>query len=36
MTTDFSYQGIGGMISQVIDGVERPVLFASRVLNAAE
>ncbi len=37
VTTDFSYNGIGGMISQVDDaGVERPVMFVSRVLDKAE
>ncbi len=37
VTTDFSYNGIGGMISQVDDArVERPVMFVSRVLDKAE
>lgn len=36
LTTDFSYQGIGGMLSQIVDGVERPVMFCSRVLQSAE
>ena len=25
--------GIGGVVSQVVDGVERPVMFVSRVLR---
>lgn len=36
LTTDFSYVGIGGVVSQVIEGVERPVMFVSRVLTSAE
>ena len=36
LTTDFSYEGIGGVVSQVLDGVERPVMFVSRVLTKAE
>ena len=36
MTTDFSYQGVGGMISRVVNNVERPVMFVSRVLTKPE
>ena len=36
LTTDFSYAGIGGVVSQVVDGVEKPVMFVSRVLTKAE
>lgn len=36
LTTDFSYNGIGGVLSQMVDGVEHPILFCSRVLNGAE
>jgi hypothetical protein len=36
LTTDFSYDGIGGMLSQVVEGVERPIMFCSRVLQSAE
>jgi hypothetical protein len=36
ITADFSYVGIGGMLSQIIDGREHPVMFASRVLTSSE
>ena len=36
LTTDFSYEGLGAVLSQIVDGVERPVMFASRVLAPAE
>lgn len=36
LTTDFSYNGIGGVVSQIIHGVERPVMFVSRVLTSSE
>lgn len=36
LTTDFSYNGIGGVVSQIVDGVERPVMFVSRVLTSAD
>lgn len=36
MTTDFSYNGIGGMLSQVLNGVEHPVMFCSRKLTDTE
>ncbi len=36
VTTDFSYQGLGGMLSQIVDGVEHPVMFCSRVLTVSE
>ena len=36
LTTDASRNGIGGMLSQVQDGVERPIYFVSRKLTAAE
>lgn len=34
--TDASNYGIGGMLSQTIDGVERPVAYMSRSLSGAE
>ena len=34
--TDFSYQGIGAVLSQIVDGREIPVMFASRCLVPAE
>jgi len=34
--TDASDVGIGGAISQTIDGVERPIAFFSRVMNTAQ
>jgi len=36
VTTDFSYNGLGGMLSQVVDGVEYPVMFCSRKLAVNE
>ena len=36
VTTVFSYNGLGGMLSQVVDGVEYPVLFCSRKLATNE
>jgi hypothetical protein len=41
LTTDFSYQGLGGMLSQQCVGkdgklLERPVAFCSRVLASNE
>ena len=36
VTTDASKNGIGGMLSQIQDGVERPIYFVSRTLCPAE
>lgn len=36
LTTDASRSGIGGMLSQVQNGVETPIYFVSRTLNSAE
>ena len=36
VTTDFSYNGVGGMLSQMVDAVEHPVMFCSRVLASNE
>ena len=36
LTTDFSYDGLGAVLSQEVDGVEKPIMFASRVLAPAE
>jgi transposase InsO family protein len=36
LTTDASRTGLGGMLSQVKDGVERPIYFISRKLSQAE
>jgi hypothetical protein len=36
VTADASPTGLGGVISLLIDGVERPVAFASRTLTKAE
>lgn len=36
VTTDASGHGIGCMISQVSEGVEKPICYASRLLNPAE
>ena len=33
---DASQHGLGAVLSYVLDGVERPVAFASRTLNHAE
>jgi RNase H-like domain found in reverse transcriptase len=30
VTTDFSCNGVGGMLSQIVEGVEYPVMFCSR------
>ena len=34
--TDASYTGLGGMITQIVDGLERVISFASRALNKNE
>jgi hypothetical protein len=36
LTTDGSKMAIGAILSQIQDGVERPLAHASRQLNAAE
>lgn len=36
IATDFSYEGIGAVLSQYVDGKEYPVMFASRTLVEAE
>jgi hypothetical protein len=36
LTTDACDVGIGGVLSQVLDGVEKPVLFLSKTLNEHE
>lgn len=33
LTTDFGYFGLDGVVPLVIDSVESPVLFVSRVLS---
>ena len=36
LTTDASRTGVGGMLSQIRNGVESPIYFVSRTLNLAE
>jgi hypothetical protein len=36
LTTDASRVGVAALLSQVQDGIERPVCFASRQMNRAE
>ena len=36
LTTDFSYNGIGGVLSQLINKDERRIMFVSRVLTSSE
>jgi len=36
LTTDASKTAVAAMLSQIQDGVERPITFASRQLNPAE
>ena len=36
LTTDFSYNGIGGVLSQIINKDERSIMFVSRVLTSSE
>ena len=36
LDTDASDVAVGAVLSQVIDGVERPIAFYSRVLNSAQ
>ena len=36
LTTDASTVGLGAVLSQVQEGIERPISFASRQLNKAE
>ena len=36
LVSDASSQGLGGVLSQIIDGKERPIIFLSRALRPAE
>ena len=36
LDTDASDVAVGGVLSQVIDGQERPIAFFSKVLNGAQ
>jgi hypothetical protein len=36
LTTDASTVGLGAVLSQVQEGIDRPILFASRQFNKAE
>lgn len=36
VTTDFSYNGLRGVLSQVIYGVEHPFMFCSRKLASSK
>jgi RNase H-like domain found in reverse transcriptase len=36
VTTDFSYNGLGSMLLQVVDNTEHPVMFCSRKLIDTE
>jgi len=35
LDTDASYVAVGAVLSQMIDGMERPIAFYSRVMNSA-
>ena len=36
LDTDGSDVAVGAVLSQVVDGVERPIAFYSRIMNSAE
>jgi len=36
LDTDASDVALGGVLSQMVDGVERPIAFFSRVMNSAQ